>query len=187
MNMKTLLDRTLVSLESSSPGISKHKSQSMKISHGSPDLKKDTFKLINDNVGEASGVYIYHVKDKVYYVGKAKLGVSSGLDIRMKCHYKESVFNEADYEDGRIGIAGDKWRGDYPAYFRDHLKGVPLTVTWVQIEGDYHDGEFRRIMVEALLTDQLKPEFVGFGEARKAEHRAKKVNNISDFTKNKLV
>jgi hypothetical protein len=178
MTIEKEVNDLLKEMKRAMPGVNKYEAQSMEIEHGNPESKEDTFESINRKVGKASGVYIYHNKDKVYYVGKAKLGASSGLADRMKCHYKESVFNEEDYQDGRKGIAGDKWRGDYPAYFRDHLEAGSLIVTWVQIDGDYDSGEFRRKAVEAALTDQLKPEFVNFDKNRKEKRKhAKKTKN----------
>ena len=107
---------------------------------------------IYNAMGESSGVYIYHKEGDVKYIGKAKK-----LKERAKCHYRESVFNELDYEDGRIGIAGDQHRGLYPAYFRDHLGECNITLSWVVVE-----GEQMRVAVEALLTQLLEPEFKEF-------------------------
>ena len=185
MTIEKEVNDLLKEMKRAMPGVNKYEAQSMEIEHGNPESKEDTFESINHEVGKASGVYIYHNKDKVYYVGKAKLGASSGLADRMKCHFNESVCpDEAIGQSGKmkgktkLGLKGDWKYGDYPAYFRDHLEAGSLIVTWVQIDGDYDSGEFRRKAVEAALTDQLKPEFVNFDKNRKEKRKhAKKTKN----------
>jgi len=115
---------------------------------------------IKEKVDIKSGVYIYSLPgtNEVVYVGKAK-----SLFSRIKCHYEESIF-EAD---GEIkGIAGDRKRGLYPAFFNKELKGdnkkYEATVTWIEI-----DDEFERRLIEDALHLVLKPTFIQFQKKNK--------------------
>jgi len=172
IDIKKEVNMLLSEMERAMPGVSKHKAQSMPITHGNPLLEVDMCgrggSLVK-SVGQVNGVYIYHNKDKVYYIGKGKTIVS-----RLRCHFRESVCpvikkGETGKMKGKTmkGLDGDWKYGDYPAFFRDKLGIIPLIITWVQIEEGMHGGEFRRKMVEAALTDQLRPEFVDFDKARK--------------------
>ncbi len=165
MDIKNKVDTVLSFYENmTSSGISKNKAQSMKISHCDPALRGRTMLWIKEHVGngkgisapykkETHGVYIYHDADKVYYVGKAK-----PLYGRLLCHFDESVFDEELSKNAGLKVkGGDKLKGLYPAFFRDHLKDVALTITWVEIE-----DEDLRVSVEALLTHNLKPTFKEF-------------------------
>jgi len=149
MNINTTIERTLETL-----GVGLLETlPCMTVEHSNHSARKKMSKLIRDNVGKHSGVYIYtnQEMDRVYYVGKAK-----ELHSRILCHYDESTFNESLWDDGRKGIAGDKRYGMYPAYFRDYIPG-PIVVRWTYIK-----EEQLRIAVEALLTQQLRPEFKEF-------------------------
>ena len=170
MDIKNKVKTVLSGIENITPSeISNNKAQSMKISHCDPALRETTFNLIKENVGESNGVYIYHDENEVYYVGKAK-----PLIKRLKCHFNESVFDESRWDDGRKGIAGDKLKGLYPAFFRDHLKGVKLTITWVEIE-----DEDLRVSVAALLTHNLKPTFKKFQKTQQTKTKSSKLNNAT--------
>lgn len=117
---------------------------SFEIQHEKPKSTKEqnsVYQIIEKNVGEKYGVYIYEKDEKILYVGQ---GI---LKERIKSHYIES-FKDPQKK---------SWK--WYAFFSRH-RGT-LKVYWKECE----DEESRKAY-EGMLIFVLKPAFESFGENR---------------------
>jgi excinuclease UvrABC nuclease subunit len=110
------------------------------LNHGKFD--KDYEKTIKNIVDNKSGLYIYRKKDRVLYVGKAKL-----LSDRIRSHFHES------YRE----VSGDTKYKTWHKFFSNKKNIGQIEVLYKEVE-----GEQERQILEKILDYVLCPEFKEF-------------------------